>query len=188
MKYARICIAMVCIFHYVHYVRVWSVLDFALFLSSVCLLLTCFKYIILLVYCQVFFWNCFQKCYTFVIFSIFTWLYSSITDTLLLVNSQFLISQKLFCSLDLVIYYHYSWIKSSIFFDIFKKNFYPILSNIRSIILFSYYPVFKILTHVPTEKWENTVVLSIWGWQKLKRIGWLPNMRIAGYSTHQLKN
>ena len=56
-----------------------------------------------------------------------------------------------------------------IFFDIFKKNFYPILSNKRSIILFSYYPVFKILTHVPTEKLENTVVLWCGGCQKLKR-------------------
>ena len=102
MKYARICIDMVCIFHYVHYIRVWSVLDFALFCQVFVYswLVSSISFYLFIVKC--FFWNCFQKCYTFVIFSIFTWLYSSITDIFLLVNSQFLIFWKLFILLTWV--------------------------------------------------------------------------------------
>ena len=76
-----------------------------------------------------------------------------------------------------------------IFFDIFKKFFYPILSNIRSIILFSNNPVFKIRTHVPygkIGKYRRRTYVR--GWQKLKRIGVPLNIHIASYSTHQLKN
>ena len=68
----------------------------------------------------------------------------------------------MFCSLDLSICYHYSCTKSSTFFDILKKYFYPILSNKCSIIFYFNIPVFKkktsVLYSVKCEKTELFMV------------------------------
>ena len=75
-----------------------------------------------------------------------------------------------------------------IFFDIFKKFFYPILSNIRSIILFSNNPVFKIRTHVPYGKIGKYRGSMVWGCQKLKRQPGNVAEPIADLSTDFLQN
>lgn len=127
-------------------------------MSKGVILLTWYKYIILLVFCQVnFFWI---EC----------------PNTVILIYSSFIF-------LTLIIITDYI-IKSSIILIYFTIYFLCL------ILLFStgIFQLFKKILFQSTEKWKNTVVLRCGGWQKLKKIRLLPNIHIASYSTHQLKN